>query len=337
MPLAPEKRLNTGFQFDEDSFLAKIPYKLVPTNRKGVYTHVGPPDDFDPNTASQRQLLEHGILIRRPTAEDPEYLRKAWDRHFSRKWLVKDRVVPEFGLPIPRSHHLKPKVQPDPTLSHAWAGASGTTGTWTSIVGTWTVPLVSKPSEPLAKQAGWNSVIWIGLDGAGDSNDVLQCGTGQVYYEDKAPVYYCWYEWFAPTEPNDPPYVGDTGISNFPTHPGDEIVCIVNYVGTTAGSTSVYNATTGQHFAITLAPPPGADFKGNSYEWVLEAPTGGEAVSSLPRFSPVAFTGAVACGPNNAIANPSTASSLTNIDTLSGEILTSVIAQEQTLVVLFTG
>jgi hypothetical protein len=336
MPVARKEPLNADFQFDEEKFLAKIPYKLVPTNRKGVYAHVGPPDDFDPNTATQHELLKHGILIRRPTANDPEHLRKAWDAHFSQKWLVKDRIVPEFGLPIPRSSHLKAKVQPDASLSHEWAGASGTAGTWTAIFGTWTVPTVSKPSEPLSKQQGWNSVIWIGLDGAGDSNDVLQCGTGQVFYTNKAPVYYCWYEWFAPTEPTSPPYIGDTGIQNFPTKPGDVIACVVNYVGTTAGSISVYNSTTRQHFTITLAPPPGANFLGNSYEWILEAPTGGEAVSSLPKFTPVVFTSAVACGPNNASANPSTAS-LSNIDAISGQVLTSVTAGIDTLTIDFVG
>jgi hypothetical protein len=122
MPVARKEPLNADFQFDEEKFLAKIPYKLVPTNRKGVYAHVGPPDDFDPNTATQHELLKHGILIRRPTANDPEHLRKAWDAHFSQKWLVKDRIVPEFGLPIPRSSHLKAKVQPAFGASFETAG-----------------------------------------------------------------------------------------------------------------------------------------------------------------------------------------------------------------------
>jgi Peptidase A4 family len=332
MPLAQKELLNAGFQFDEEKFLAKIPYKLVPTNRKGVYAHVGPPDDFDPNTATQHELLKHGILVRKPTANDPEHLRKAWDTHFSRKWLAKDRIVPEFGLQFVRSSRPKPDaIYP----STNWSGAVGSTGTWSSVVGSWTVPFVSKPSEPLVKEKGWSSVTWVGLDGW-NSSDVLQCGSGQVYYDGKASVYWCWYEWFAPPEPGDPPHVSDTGITNFAVKPGDKITCAAQYVGTTAGSLSVNNATTGQHFSITVAPPPGAAFLGNSYEWIMEAPDGGETVSSLPDFSPVVFTGSSACGPNNVFATPANAD-ITYIQTPAGKVLTSVTTGVDTLTIDFIG
>jgi hypothetical protein len=72
------EQMNAEYQFDEASFLAKIPYKLTPTDLKGVYAHVGPPDDFDPNTATQRGLIQHGILVRKPTANDPEQVLQAW-------------------------------------------------------------------------------------------------------------------------------------------------------------------------------------------------------------------------------------------------------------------
>jgi hypothetical protein len=56
------------------------------------------------------------------------------------------------------------------------------------------------------------------------------------------------------------------------------------------------NDTTGEHFSITLAAPPGATFDGNTAEWIMEAPDGGEPVSSLPAFTPVTFTDAICCG-----------------------------------------
>jgi hypothetical protein len=63
------------------------------------------------------------------------------------------------------------------------------------------------------------------------------------------------------------------------------------------------NSATGEHFSITLEPPTGASFNGSSAEWIMEAPDGGEPMSSLPAFNPVEFTGASACGDGN-VHNP---------------------------------
>lgn len=333
------EQMNAEFSFDEASFLAKIPYKLTPTNLKGVYAHVGPPDDFDPNTATQRELIQHGILFRKPTANDPEHVRQAWDRFFSRKWLATDRIVPEFEVHVGRFHHLKqpPKKQTETSyLGNAWAGAGGKTGNWTSIVGSWTVPTVSQPSEPLGKQHGWNSSSWLGLDGFFVSDDVLQAGVGQIYYPQTGATYFAWYEWFAPAEAGSPPYIFEVGISNMPVKPGDLMSCAVQYVGTAAGSVSLANGTTGVHFSITLAPPPGAAFNGSSYEWIMEAPDGGEPNVSLPAFTPVVFTSAAACGPDNAYANPATGDTM-NIEGASGQVLTSVTVGTGTVTIDFVG
>jgi hypothetical protein len=72
----------TSDAFDEEAFLQKLPYPVTPTNLKGAYAGVAPPDDFDPNTASPSELIKNGILWRRPTAADPPALREAWHRVF---------------------------------------------------------------------------------------------------------------------------------------------------------------------------------------------------------------------------------------------------------------
>jgi hypothetical protein len=78
---------------------------------------------------------------------------------------------------------------------------------------------------------------------------------------------------------------------------GQGVYCSVQYVnGKTAGQIYFANDTTGEHFSITLAPPPGATFDGNTAEWIMEAPDGGEPISSLPAFTPVTFTDAICCG-----------------------------------------
>ena len=54
-----------------------------------------------------------------------------------------------------------------------------------------------------------------------------------------------------------------------------------------------------------LVPPPGAAFTGNTAEWIMEAPDFGEPISSLPKFSPLQFTGAQCSGPGGASGGPS--------------------------------
>jgi Peptidase A4 family len=109
------------------------------------------------------------------------------------------------------------------------------------------------------------------------------------------------------------------------------------YIGNTAGSISFANATTGQHFSITLAPPPGATFNGSSCEWIMEAPDGGEPISSLPRFTPVIFTGGIACAPGaTAVMIPGNADTL-NIETVEGKVLTAVTVNGETATITFIG
>jgi hypothetical protein len=79
-----------------------------------------------------------------------------------------------------------------------------------------------------------------------------------------------------------------------------------NDLTASAGRTGVIyfaNDTTGKYAAVTLEPPPGASFSGVSAEWIMEAPDGGEPVSSLPKFSPVTFSEAISCGPDG-VGNP---------------------------------
>jgi peptidase A4-like protein len=97
------------------------------------------------------------------------------------------------------------------------------------------------------------------------------------------------------TELPAPAYVFQTNIANFPVKPGDTVNCAVQYVSQVAGQINFANQTTGQHTSVTLLPPPGASFSGNSAEWIMEAPDGGEPNSALPEFSTVSFTAALAC------------------------------------------
>jgi hypothetical protein len=326
--------------FDEPTFLKKIPFTLTPTSLAGVYANPAPPDDFDPHSASQLDLARYGLLWRKPAAGGPPEIKQAWDKFFSKKWLAKNRIVPEFEPQIGVSHNLKkkPVKQSDGTyLGTVWSGAGINTGTWSNVIGYWTIPTVSKPSEPQGTEGGWNSSSWLGLDGMFTSDDVLQAGVQQKVSASGVASYVAWYEWFAPSEPNSPPYIWQINIPNFPVGPGQQVYCSVQYNAKTSGSISFANEATGQHFSITLAPPPGATFNGSSYEWIMEAPDGGEPTSSLPKFTPVTFTSALACNATGSTTgNPAVADTM-NIETSGGKVLTAVSVGSDTATIKFIG
>ena len=133
-----------------------------------------------------------------------------------------------------------------------------------------------------------------------------------------------------------PGYVFQTNITNFPVSPGQTVYCSVQYITNgTAGYINFANQTTGQHFSITLLPPPGASFAGNCVEWIMEAPDGGIPTSSLPKFTPINFTSAIGCGPNNTVANPKTGDTVNVVN--GAATLTAVAVGDHTVTISFTG
>ena len=347
-----------AFTLDEAKFRAFVPYPLEPSDLRGVFTTPAPPRGFDPNKVSPRDLVRAGMLWKRPDAASPPAFHVAWDRVMSRTWRPEDRVVPQFAVQTGKTHHLRtpPVKRAERSYSGTqWAGAGTRGGNWTTVIGYWVIPTVSKPSQPQGTEGGWNSSSWIGVDGFNDSNDVLQAGIQQRVDAQGNPSYVAWYEWFVPAPQNLPPgtpvdnngypiawvgnngqfrYVYQTNILNFPVRPGQQVYCSVQYINNnTAGQIYFANNDTAQYFSITLAPPPGASFSGQSVEWIMEAPDGGEPTSSLPRFSPVVFTSAVACGANNTSANPASGDIL-NITNAAGSVtltLTTVGTDEATV------
>jgi hypothetical protein len=330
------------FAHDERSFRRKIPYPLISTNLKGVYASPAPPDDFDPNKAEAAELVKKGMIWRRPAATDNPAVVKAWQKAFSRKWLAKDRIVPQLEPQIGKTHLLKKPlkaVTEQNFVNSAWAGAGTRGGSWNGNIGFWLIPTVSKPLEAQGLEGGWNSSSWVGIDGFDIgivSNDVLQGGIQQKVNASGQASYVAWFEWFAPQQPGSPPYIFQTNIANFPVSPGQDIYCVIEYMGNSAGQVSLANETTGQHFSMTLAPPPGATFKGNSIEWIMEAPDGGEPESSLPKFTPVTFTDAIGCGAGNVYGNPQNGDTC-NIENTAGKVLTSVTVGNYTTTINFVG
>ncbi len=334
--------VSSAFVHDEEAFRAKIPYALVATNLRGVYACPAPSSELDPNKAGACELVKNGLLWRRPSATDVPALQQAWQKVFSRKWRAEDRIVPVLHPQLQRTHAPKQpmkRVADTSFVNPAWAGAGTRGGSWTGVIGFWKIPTVAKPSEPEKSARGWTSSSWIGIDGFNlgiASNDVLQAGIEQHVGPSGVASHAAWFEWYAPAQAGSPPYIYQANIANFPVSPGQEIYCSVQYIGNIAGYIYFANEATGQHFSITLAPPPGATFSGNTAEWIVEVPDGGEHFTAPARFTPVAFTSAIACGSSGALGNPQMGD-IANIEDANGEVLTSVVVGNCSATIDFIG
>jgi hypothetical protein len=133
-----------------------------------------------------------------------------------------------------------------------------------------------------------------------------------------------------------PVYVWQVDITSFAVHPGDTVQCTVKYIGKSAGQITFVNQTAAPRspFTITLTPPPGATFDGNTAEWIMEAPDGGYPTSALPKFTPVGFTGAQ-CGNGTMSGNPK-GGDIFNV-VYNGKTLTAVTLASDAVNITFQG
>jgi hypothetical protein len=319
----------------------RLQCRMLATNISGAYTPDAPKEDLDLKTASDKILGRYGIPWHRPTAKDSRAYFKAWEKAAARKYLARDRIIPHFEPKPGLTHNLKKPLKKLANQSFTgtqWAGAGFLNGPgWGYVQGTWTIPTVSRPTEAQGNGGGWDSSSWVGLDGWFDSNDVLQAGIQQAVDASGNTTYIPWFEWWVANAPAGAPYfVNQTNISNFSAVPGQVVSCFVSYIwDNTWGHIVFTNQTSNSYIAIWLVPPPGASFDGQSAEWIMEAPNGGTPATELPKFTPVVFTDAFACG-GVAEGDPQFGDT-TNIEDGAGTVVTSVTTGPDTVTVDFTG
>ncbi len=182
----------------DEVFPARLPYPTVPTNLSGVFATAPLPAAFDPKTASDRELLRHGLLWPRPKAGEDGVVRRAWERAFSKPWLAENNIVPEMEIVKGRTHRKRPVlVKETVKLSNNWSGGE-VVGAFNAVSAFWDVPKVSKPTEKHGKDGGWNSGSWIGIGGdpvATGADNLLQAGVLQYVSGNGDATYVAFYEW----------------------------------------------------------------------------------------------------------------------------------------------
>ena len=246
-----------------------------------------PPADFDPLTASDRELLVHGYPTRPDARIQPE-LAARWQEMMSRPLRF---VQPEFELLPDTFHGPRCPASPadtagltDTTLTDsAWSGAvvlARPDDTIQSVTGEWSVPNVGHfvPCPPSYTSQ------WIGIDGDGSPN-VVQAGSAT----DKAGLgssTYLWYEWTP--QPS-------VKITNIDVNPGDVIYGLICAQAPTTAAISLVNVTAGTMASFSVHPPAtGTALVGNSAEWIVEAPLINNVQSVPGHFGVVFFDNAFA-------------------------------------------
>jgi hypothetical protein len=174
------------------------------------------------------------------------------------------------------------------TNSH-WSGfvASGSTGTYKSVVGEWRVP----PAIGEVSTSTYSSV-WVGLDGY-TTTDLVQAGTEQDVVDTPIGLlanYFVWTE----VLPNQP-----TEQEQFSVSSGDLVSANV-YVGDSTGRINpnggyawlaVTDHTTGQA-VYNVSVKMAATFLANSAEWIVERPLLSSGFPELSNYGSFGMVGA---------------------------------------------
>lgn len=244
-----------------------------------VHTSDLPPAGFDPLHASADDLKRYGYP-RRPDPLDEPRAHAMWVTAF-RRYRNLTLIVPEFQS-MPDRYHGPVRRTGKGTehllnaTSSNWSGSVAFVGggdSFVYIVGRWTVPHV----YPVPGVAGTQfSSAWLGLDGDGGSDDVMQAGTES----DSDGTCRAWFEWAPDSE-----HV----ISNLPVAFGDAMFLLLCNTGPSSAYALFANITSSTGVSFTFTAPMGTTLTGNCAEAIVERPSVGGTLAELPRYGFVDF------------------------------------------------
>jgi hypothetical protein len=212
--------------------------------------------------------------------------------------------------------------------SSNWSGAVLTAppsgSTFTSVSAQFTVP----SPQPVGGQAGAASA-WVGIDGDTYSNAILQTGIDFNVDASGGVSYDAWYEWF-------PDYAYD--FSGIDINIGDVISVSVVSSSSSSGTATIENLSNGQTVTQDLtAPDSSSTLGGQNAEWIVEDFEEGGSLVSFANFGTVDFTSAAA-GTSSGATVGTTGSDLIDIQSSSGQVLTSASTpSDSEVVVQYTG
>ncbi|GJN69633.1 peptidase a4 family domain-containing protein [Purpureocillium lilacinum] len=158
-------------------------------------------------------------------------------------------------------------------LMNNWCGPVKQVNQVTSVEASWAVPSVSRQQGTTDDNWFYH---WVGIDGVGNCNVLLQAGTGSTIYNGFTDTY-AWYEFY----PGNMTYAREV-----PVAPGDNVYVSVVATSTTTGTIYIENLTSRRSHTYYLQSDFGALCLQHA-EWIAEAPG-----MPLPNFSTFSMTGA---------------------------------------------
>jgi hypothetical protein len=153
-----------------------------------------------------------------------------------------------------------------------WSGYEATSGTFTGIGATWTIPTVAASSSLTA------DATWVGIGGV-TSHDLIQVGTQAITGNGANQVQYeAWLETLPQATQQIPVTV----------NAGDSVTASLSQISTGQWQISFHDNTTGSQYAVQVAYASSL----SSAEWIAEAPSDQDGLMQLDQFGAIPFSGA---------------------------------------------
>ncbi|GJE98367.1 peptidase G1 family domain-containing protein [Phanerochaete sordida] len=222
-------------------------------------------------------------------------------------------------------HVSRPSIVNGTDISYTtnWAGAvlNDAANTWTSVVGTFTVP---SPRVPAGGSGSSAAAVWVGIDGASCQTAILLTGIDMSVGANGAPSYSAWWDWWPDSQGG---FAGAFDIA-----PGDAVTALVEARSATSGTATLVNARTGQ--SVTQAITSTTALCGQDAEWIVEAFDAGGQMVPFADFGTVTFSG-VAAGGVLGVVGPGNANIYEIVQ--GGAVVTDVTVGVDSVVVSYVG
>jgi Peptidase A4 family len=248
------------------------------------------PKDFNPSKASEDLLHRYGFPVGR----------------WKDSWKGCKLIQPTFDNDHHKKHHYYDE------RDSAWSGVvveAPKGQTINAVRGIWKIPKAHLP-DGAAKGIAYAASSWLGIDGNGESTDVLQVGVDSMVCRDsRAPkqTFVAWWSWV----PSDPAYAKRNyqkyqgPVKNFEVSAGDTLDCQISMDEKNEKEATVYLRNQDRNAATSfkVPVPRGTKLRGNCAEWIVEK-IDYQNNSILAEYDDVEFKGAEAITNKGKVLRP---------------------------------